>query len=170
MRRFGFGLSLLTIWLGAMILTGVLHAQDTNFAAGGVSYLVGGQPVASAFSGTGLYARLVSPSTSTYAFTVIDAVPQTYSPFVVDTNLAAGVAQELFTVGTWGVVYSPVAAGFTWSGKNAGWNWSGGGMLSITPKAGSHARILPSVRFVKSSVSSGSGYQVIMGVAFGWGW
>lgn len=166
-RVFNF-VALAAIMLCISLIGGVLHAQDNNFAAAGVSYLAGGSGVSSV-AGTGLYARLLSSSAGSYAFTVIDAVPQTVHPFVVGTNIGVGLAQYVFSIGR-AAIYVPTAAGVSWSGTNTGWNWSTGAMASIPPKAGSHARILPSVRMVKSSVSGNSGYQVIVGLAFGWGW
>jgi hypothetical protein len=42
-------------------------------------------------------------------------------------------------------------------------------MALIPLKAGSGWTIMPSARVVKASIS-GSGYQVIAGIAIGWGW
>jgi hypothetical protein len=138
-----------------------------NFAGVGGSYLAGGTGISS-IAGTGIYARLVNSASGTYAFTVVDAVPQTVKPFVIGTNAGAGIAQWLFTLA--GVeFFTPNSAGVSWSGSNTGWNWSSG-MLAVVPVKTSTWRILPSVRMVKSSVNNNAGYQVILGVGVGWGW
>lgn len=134
----------------------------SNVAAVGVSVNPGGSPQV---AGTGLWARLVNGE-GTYAFTVVDALPTSIKPFTVTTNISAGVAQRIFTIN--GVdILVPTAAGISWTGSNTGWAWSTGGMAAFRYK---QARILPNIRFLKSSVSSGTGYQVVAGVLFGWGW
>lgn len=163
--------------LGALLLLAVLapmsvHAQAAadpaagdvqNLYAGGLSYSVGGSP---ALAGTGLYAHLLTDS-GTYAFTAIDALPNTLKPFVVTTNVGAGIAQRVFTLGGKYPVFVPTAAGISWSGNNTGWQWNGGGLVSIHLKGQYY--LMPSIRFLKSSVSNGTGYQPIVGVLFGWG-
>lgn len=134
-----------------------------NVYAAGLSVAPGGSP---AVAGTGLYARLVSNDTGTYAFTVVDALPASVKPFTVTTNFGIGVAQKLVTIGKVNV-FVPTAAGITYAGGNTGFQWSGGVMASIKYKE--HYRIMPNVRFVKSAVSNGSGYQPVFGLMFGWG-
>lgn len=138
-------------------------AQSTNIAAVGLSYKYGdAAPVA----GTGLYARQVSQVTNTYAFTVVDAIPAGDPSATVTTNFGAGIAQKVLVIGK-AAVYVPTAAGITYTGPNTGWNWSTGALLSIQRKT---LRYMPGARLVKSSVSNGTGYQVIVSLLVGWGW
>jgi hypothetical protein len=134
-----------------------------NFYAAGVSYSVNASP---AVAGTALYAHILSADTGTYAFTAIDALPNTVSPFTVSTNVGAGIAQKVFTLGKV-PVYMPTAAGISFNGANTGWQWNGGVLASIHIK--NQYYLMPTVRFLKSSVSNGTGYQPIVGVLFGWG-
>lgn len=142
----------------------VLAQQPTpsNFGAAGISYLAGGS-----VAGTGLYAHQLSAGM--YAFTVVDAVPSVgLKPFTVNTQPAVGIAQRVFSIA--GVpVFVPTAAGVSFNGSNTGWAWSTGALGIVPLKADSPWKILPSARLVKSSIS-GSGYQVIVGIAIGWGW
>jgi len=161
-------------WLiGALLLGGALafpahgRAQTAapaiqNLYAAGGSYSVNGLP---AVAGTALYAHLLN-SDGTYAFTAVDALPNTMKPFTVTTNIGAGVAQKVFTVGNL-PVYMPTAAGISWSGTNTGWQWNGGALIAIKLKG--NYTLMPSVRFLKSSVSGGTGYQPIFGLLVGWG-
>jgi hypothetical protein len=143
-------------------MAGLMCGQTANVAAVGVSVNPGGSPQ---IAGTGLWARLISDQ-GTYAFTVVDALPASIKPFTVTTQVSAGVAQRIFAIN--GVdILVPTAAGASWSGTNVGWSWSSGGMAAIKVK---NVRVLPNVRFLKSSVSGGAGYQVIAGCLFGWGW
>jgi hypothetical protein len=137
--------------------------QTNNIAAVGVSVNPGGSPQV---AGTGLWARSVNAQ-GTYAFTVVDALPASIKPFTVTTNVSAGIAQKVFSIN--GVdILVPTAAGISWTGSNTGWAWSTGGMAAFRYK---QARILPNVRFLKSSVAgAGAGYAVIAGILFGWGW
>lgn len=135
--------------------------QPQQFAAAGISYSPGATP-----AGTGLYARLMA-GTGTYAFTVVDALPTTLRPFVVTTQFSTGVAQRIFTLGKVSI-YVPTAAGVSYSGTNTGWAWTTGALATIPVKGNYH--IMPNVRVVKSSVSQGTGYQLITGVLFGAGW
>jgi hypothetical protein len=140
----------------------VAAVDVVNLYAAGVSWNSSATP---AIAGTGLYARKVA-DTGTYAFTAIDAVPNTLKPFVVTTNIGAGIAQRLVTIA--GVpIYVPTAAGISFSGSNTGWQWNTGALASIKLKG--NYFLMPTVRIVKSSVSSGTGYQPIVGVLFGWG-
>jgi len=135
----------------------------TNIYAAGVSFNNGGSP---SVAGTGLYARLLSDGTGTYAFTVVDAVPTNLKPFTVTTNFGAGIAQKVFTLGKV-PIFVPTSAGISYNGSNTGWAWSTGALASIKIK--NNWRIFPNVRIVKSSVSNGAGYQPIVGILFGWG-
>jgi hypothetical protein len=139
-----------------------LTADVTNLYGAGLSYNVGGSP---ALAGTGLYARKLTDS-NLYAFTAIDALPNTLKPFTVTTNIGAGVAQKVVTIGKV-PVYIPTAAGISFNGTNTGWQWNTGALAAIKLKG--NYFLLPTVRLVKSSVSNGSGYQPIVGVLFGWG-
>lgn len=156
------GLLLIPATLKAQTIPEAPAPQVQNLYAGGVSYSVGASP---AIAGTGLYAHAVSTE-GLYAFTVIDALPNTLRPFTVNTNVGVGIAQRLFRLGSV-PVYAPTAAGISWNGGNTGWQWNGGVLASIHIK--NNYYILPSVRFLKSSVSGGTGYQPIIGVLFGWG-
>jgi hypothetical protein len=138
-------------------------ALPSNLYAAGVSFNSTASP---RIAGTGLYARLISDSTGTYAFTVLDALPASISPFTVTTNMGVGVAQKLFTVGKV-PIFVPTSAGISFNGTNTGWAWSTGAIASIRIK--NNWRVLHNVRIVKSSVSNGAGYQPIVGVLFGWG-
>lgn len=146
-------------------------APIQNLYGAGASYNFGATP---AVAGTALYAHLLTTTdangqvsnTGTYAFTAVDALPTSISPFNVTTNIGVGVAQKVATFGKI-PVYMPAAAGISWKGTNTGWQWNGGVIAAIHLK--SNYYIMPSVRFLKSSVSDGSGYQPIVGVLFGWG-
>lgn len=154
----------LTLTLIVLALALSASAQSlTNIYAAGVSYNSSGSP---SVAGTGLYARLLSDGTGTYAFTVVDALPQSYKPFTVNTDFGAGIAQKLFSIGKY-PIFVPTSAGISYNGSNTGWAWSTGGMVSIPIK--NNWRIFPAVRVVKSSVSGGSGYQPIVSLLFGWG-
>lgn len=139
--------------------------QIQNLYGAGISYSVGGSP---AVAGTGLYAHQVSADTAPnlYAFTAVDALPNTLKPFTVSTNIGAGIAEKIATVGKI-PIFMPTAAGISFNGSNTGWQWNGGVLASIHIK--NQYYLMPTVRFLKSSVSNGSGYQPIVGVLFGWG-
>jgi hypothetical protein len=150
-----------------LLLPAIAHAQAAeqplkNIYAAGGSYSVNGNP---AIAGTALYAHLLAGS-GTYAFTAVDALPNTVKPFTVTSNVGMGIGQKVLTLGTV-PVYMPTAAGVSWSGTHMGWQWNGGVLASIKLKDGYY--LMPSVRFLKSSVSNGSGYQPIIGLLFGWG-
>ncbi len=142
-------------------------AQDLPTGiAGGLSYQPGGNP---ALAGTGMYWRTVN---DVPAFVVVDAIPASVRPFAVTNNMAVGVAPKVVTLPIAGrkiPVYTPIAAGFSWSGANAGWAWNPPGALASIPVSGGWC-IQPNVRFVKSSINNNSGYQVIGGVMFAYGW
>ena len=130
--------------------------------AAGVSVNPGGSPMV---AGTGLAARLIADS-GTYAFTAIDALPTTFKPFAVTTQISGGIAQRIVTIGQI-PIYVPTSAGISYNGTNAGWAWTTGAMAVVRAKG--PWRVLPNVRLVKSSVSNGAGYQVIGGILIGWG-
>src|ERR1035441_9316578 len=155
----------LSLCLIAFAACAQVTTLPANFAAIGASYLPGGSP---SIAGTGLYAHLLSGTSGTYAFSVIDAVPTSTKPFTFTTQTSVGVAQKVFTLGSV-PVFVPTSAGISWTGTNTGWSWSTGAMALIPLKAGSGWTIMPSARVVKASIS-GSGYQVIAGIAIGWGW
>jgi hypothetical protein len=131
--------------------------------AGGISYNPGAdKPVA----GTGLFFHAIAGS-NTYAFSAVDAVPATLKPFTISTNVGVGVAQKVARIG--GIdVFAPVATGVEFTGQNVGWQWNGGA-LAVIPIKNSRYFVAPNLRFLKGSVTSGSGYQVIAGVLFGFG-
>lgn len=134
----------------------------TNLYAAGISYNNAGSP---SIAGTALYAHSVNDGTGTYAFTVIDALPTSFKPFAVTTNISAGIAQKLFTIGKV-TIYAPTAAGISFNGTNTGWAWSTGAIAPIKVKK---YYLVPGIRVAKSSVSNGAGYQLVPGILFGWG-
>lgn len=137
-------------------------AAPTSFYAVGASGNTGGSP---AIAGTALYAHAVSGS-GTYAFTVVDALPNSLKPFTVTTNISAGVAQQVFTLKNIPILV-PTSAGISFTGSNTGWAWSTGGTAVIKLKGSWY--LFPTVRVAKSSVSNGTGYQLIPGLLIGWG-
>jgi len=142
------------------LMTPTTDIQDLY--AAGASYSVNASP---GIAGTGLYAHLIAGS-GTYAFTAVDALPNTIKPFTVTSNIGVGVAQKLTSFGKIGI-YVPTAAGISWSGTNTGWQWNGGAAAVIPLK--NNYVLMPTIRFLKSSVSGGTGYQPIIGILFGWG-
>ncbi|MGP8225507.1 MAG: hypothetical protein ACLQGT_05065 [Terracidiphilus sp.] len=160
-------LALIGIILGACTLAAQTNAptEIQNIYAAGGSYSVNAQP---AIAGTALYARNLNTGAAlpTFAFTVVDASPATLKPFTVTSNVGLGIAQQVLTLGKV-PVYVPTAAGISWTGSNTGWQWNGGAIASIHIKGQYY--LMPSVRFLKSSVSGGSGYQPILGLLFAWG-
>jgi hypothetical protein len=133
-----------------------------NLYALGGSYNVNASP---SVAGTALYAHFVT-SPGTYAFTAIDVLPNTIKPFFVTSNIGVGLAQRMFTIGRVSL-FMPTAAGISWSGSNTGWQWTGGTAVTVSLNHGFY--LVPTVRFLKSSVSGGSGYQPILGLGLGWG-
>jgi len=157
------GFTKLGVILFALCFVPSVHAQSVqNLYAAGASYNNGATPTV---AGTALYAHLINNS-DTYAFTVIDAVPNTLKPFTVTTNVGVGIAQRVLTIGKV-PIYIPTSAGISWTGSNTGWQWNTGAMAVVYTKGG--FSIDPVVRVVKSSVSGGTGYQPVIGVLFGWG-
>lgn len=154
----------------AVLLTISVSAQSpttpiTNIYMGGASYNANGTvPVAV----TATYGhKLVD---GTYAFSMIDVLPNSTNPFTVTSNVAFGVAQKLLTIAGMDILV-PTTAGVSWSGPNVGWAWGTGAAVPIYIKSykGGNFYAMPSVRVLKSSVSNGTGYQPILGVQFGWG-
>lgn len=152
-------------------------ADYSNIYAGGLSYSFSGSP---AIAGTGLYARSLNDS-GTYAFTVADIlpsnadplpkpngarviVPSLSKPVVITTNIGAGVAQKVFSIGKL-PIFIPTSAGVSVNGQNLGWSWTGGALTAIPFKK---FYIMPNVRFLKSSVAGpATSYQPIVSVFFG---
>lgn len=151
--------------IGITLLLAVtaLAQPANNLAAAGMSYQPGAAP---AVAGTGLYAKALAGGSGTFAFTVVDALPMTVKPFTVTTQIGVGIAQRVATIGKVDV-FLPTSAGISYSGTNTGWAWTTGALASITVGAG---RVMPNVRLVKSSVSGGDGYAVIIGVLWGVAW
>lgn len=165
-QQLGNGAKSIALVLCVLIgLSAVSHAQDSpsNIYAAGISFNNNGSP---AVAGTGLYARLINDGMGTYAFTVVDALPQNTKPFTVTSNFGAGIAQRAFLIGNV-PIYIPSSAGISFNGTNTGWAWSTGALASVKLKG--NWRVFPNVRIVKSSVTNGTGYQPIVGVLFGWG-
>lgn len=138
--------------------------QIQNVYAAGVSW---NQSATPAVAGTALYAHALD-SSGTYAFTAIDILPTSTKPFTVTTNIGVGVAQKIFSIGKI-PIFVPTTAGVSWSGTNTGWAWSTGGLASIKLGKKSSWHMFPMFRVARSNVSSGSGVQPIIGIAFGWG-
>lgn len=155
------GMGLATLTAVGQTLPQAPIPQITNLYAAGASYSVNASP---SVAGTALYAHQLADNT--YAFTAVDALPETVKPFTVTTNVGVGIAQKITTFH--GVdVFVPTAAGVEWTGTNTGWQWNGGVLAAIKLKGSYY--LMPSVRFLKGSVSGGTGYQPIVGVLFGWG-
>jgi hypothetical protein len=131
-------------------------ADGNNIYAVGMNYSVNSHP---GLAGSLLYARLAVPSTDTWLFTNGDFVPNTLKPFTVTNNIGAGVAQKIFTLGNV-PVFCVTGAGVSWTGTNTGFQFNGGCMATIKYKG---FLIMPSGRFLKSSVSNGTAYQPIIG-------
>ena len=142
-------------------------ADPTNLYSFGMSWNQSASAtVAQQFAGTAMYARKQTEA-GTYAFTALDIVPTAVNPITVTNQTSVGIAQRVLTVGGW-KIYGTAAAGPSWTGSNSGWAWLAGGMASRS--IGSKGwRIMPNIRTIKSSVSNGSGYQLIIGVMVGFG-
>ena len=159
--------ALILVCVGLLAFPSTVKAQlPTNLYAVGGSYNSGAStPIA----GSALYARLTTDST--YAFTALDILPISVSPFTVSTNVSAGVAQKILT---WENInfFTPTSAGISITGNNTGWTWTSGVLADYNIKKSGKAtqyHVMPNVRWLKSSVSNGSGYQLIGGVMVGWG-
>lgn len=166
MRKLIFSLAIMAAMFCARTEAQTVSQSVSNLYMGGASYSAGATP---AVAGTALYAHQVNTS-GTYAFTMIDALPSTTKPLTVTTNIGAGIAQKVATIG--GVdIFIPTAAGISYSGPNVGWAWSTGVGAPIKFKDTGNGGwyIMPTVRVLKSSVSNGAGYQPIFGILVGWG-
>ena len=155
--------------IGLLAFPVAVNAQlPANLYAAGASYNSGAsQPVA----GNAMYAKLVSQSAGTYGFTMLDILPITTKPFTVSTNVSAGIAQKILNFQ--GVsFYAPTSAGISLTGSNTGWTWTSGILADYNIKKNGTAtafHVMPNVRWLKSSVSNGSDYQLIGGLMVGWG-
>ena len=145
--------------LVATLLFASLAFGQADIYGFGVSFNSGAHPE---IAGTALYAHSVNGS-GTYAFTVIDALPQSTKPFTVNTNISVGVAQKLFSVAKLDI-FAPTAAGISFNGANTGWQWNTGVATRFAVKKGSAWHLMPTVRVSHSSVSNNSGYQPIIGL------
>lgn len=151
-----FVLSVITL----LLALGAAAEPPVNIYAGGVSWNPSATPV---IAGTGLYARKAG-DLGTYVFTAVDVLPTTIKPLAVTTQFSTGIAQRIITIG--GVpVYCPTSAGVSYNGANVGWAWTTGALASVNLK--DRWKFMPNVRVVKSSVSGGTGYQVIAGILVG---
>jgi hypothetical protein len=131
----------------------------SNLYLGGVSY----NPAASQpLAGTAIYAHQAN-AVGTYPFTLVDVLPGANK--TVTTNIGVGVAQKVATIAGYDI-FVPTSAGISINGASTGWAWTGGALVPVRVKGNWYAA--PNVRFLKSSVSGGSGYQLIAGVTFGW--
>jgi hypothetical protein len=149
----------------------------TNLYAAGASYNNAATP---SIAGTALYARPITSTdtatkivsnTGTWLFTVIDILPISEKPFTVSTNIGAGISQKVMTFNSVNF-FMPTSAGVSITGTNTGWSWTSGILADYNFKKNGVAtkyHIMPNVRFLKSSVSNGSNYQLIGGVMFGFG-
>jgi hypothetical protein len=158
--------------LAFALMSQSINAQDSrvyvpqevsNLYMGGASYSPAGTP---STAGSAMYAHAVNNS-GTYAFTMIDALPASYKPFTVTTDVGVGIAQNIFTVGRV-PVFVPTAAGISYTGSNVGWTWSSGVGFPLQYRK-SNWYIMPTIRILKSSVTGSTGYQPIIGILFGWG-
>lgn len=144
------------------VMLAIAADAPRHIYAAGVAW---NQAASPRIAGTGLYARPVNDS-GTYAFTAVDVLPTTVQPLSVTTQFSTGVAQRILTVG--GVpVYVPTSVGISYNGDATGWAWTTGALAAVRLKGA--WRVMPHARLVKSSVSGGSGYQVIFGALIGWG-
>jgi hypothetical protein len=141
---------------------------DNVYSIGG-SYNNGGSP---AYALTAIYAKLLSNDAGTYGFTVIDVLPVSVKPAIVTTNIGVGIAQRVLKLPNGVNIFAPVDAGVSITGTNTGWSWTGGILADYVFKKNgipSRYHLQPNVRFIKSSVSNGAGYQLIGGLNFGFG-
>ena len=150
------------ILIGLIFATSLFSQTFTKVYAGGIS----ANPNAGIkIAGTGLFAQQVKDS-NTYAFAVVDALPTTIQPFIVTTQFSGGIAQKILTINNI-PIFIPTSAGVSYNGTNVGWAWTTGGLASVRVKG--NWLVMPNLRLVKSSVSNGTGYQVIAGLLIGWG-
>lgn len=123
-------------------------------------------------AGTLFYGHRLNDS-GTYGFSILDVLTNTVKPFTVTTNIGAGVAQKVATIAKL-PIFMPTTAGISFNGQNVGWEWNGGAATlfpinKLVKKASSDWYLMPTVRFLKSSVSNGTGYQLIFGSEICWG-
>lgn len=137
-------------------------AMPVNLYAAGLAFNPS-SPVK--IAGTALYARQVNGA-DTYAFTIFQAVPIANHPGNVTTNVGAGIAQRIATIGAV-PIYLPTSAGISWTGTNTGFQWSSGAAAVFHLHKSLY--LLPEVGFLKSAVSNGSGYQITGGLQLAWG-
>jgi hypothetical protein len=142
--------------------TVIAQSDVQNMYAAGMAYSVNGAPP---LASEAIYAHRMNDA-GTYGFTNIIALPNTVKPFTVTSNVGVGVAQKVATIANI-PVYAPVGIGPSWTGSNIGYQYNAGFLASIHIKNDYY--FLPSFRFVKSSVSNGTGYQPTIGLDFGWG-
>lgn len=135
----------------------------SNLYMAGASYSPSGKPTV---AGSALYAHEIGDS-DTYAFTLIDAAPETIKPFVVTNNVGVGIAQQLVRISK-ASIWVPTSIGVSWTGQNIGWSWSTGAGVPFEIQK-TNWYLMPTVRVLKSSVAGATGYQPIFGVLFGWG-
>jgi hypothetical protein len=154
------GTSSSTVQLPAAPAATATTSQPQNFYAVGVSFNPGASPQV---AGNILYGHALN-SSGTYGFSDVDIIPNTIRPFTVTTNVGAGIAQKVASFGKYDV-WVPTAAGVSINGSNTGWQWNGGAAVSVPIKQ--NWFLLPNVRFLKSSVSGGTGYQIIAGIDVG---
>lgn len=147
----------------AQTVTNIPPADGNNIYAIGMNYSVNASP---GIAGSLLYARRAIESTDTWAFTNADFLPNTIKPFTVTNNIGAGLAQKVFSFGNV-PVYCITGAGVSWTGSNTGFQYNGGCMATIKYKS---IMFMPAGRFLKSSVSNGTGYQPIVGLYVGKRW
>jgi hypothetical protein len=148
----------------ALCLTGVSEAQaPSNIYAAGVSVNPGQNP---SVAGTLIWAHALNAS-GTYAGTIVDILPQTIKPIVVNTNIGVFAAQKIATIGTI-PVYGTGSTGISLTGTNTGWSYSAGG-AAMFKLPNPNFYMMATVRVSKSTVSGSTGYQLIPGVEFAWG-
>jgi hypothetical protein len=135
-------------------------ADGNNIGAAGLNYSVNASP---SFAGSLLYARQALPASGTWVFANGDFLPNTLKPFTVTNNIGTGIAQKVADFGTT-PIFCITRAGVSWTGTNTGYQFNGGCLAAFKVK---NILIMPSGRFLKSSVSNGTGYQPIIGVYVG---
>lgn len=174
LRIFGFTL----LFLAAIAVAAQTPAAPPDNLYGlGMSYNSGASP---AVAGNAFYAKLLSANQSTsdvgggvmvttfhptYSFTLLDILPDTVKPFSVTTNISSGIAQQVFQLGPVNL-FTIGTAGLSVGNTNLGWTWTAGAFGDYNfKKAGKPTKLdlIVGARTIKSSVSGGSGYQIIPG-------
>lgn len=145
----------------------VADAASANFYAGGIAWNQSGNPQ---IGGNVIYGHEVSSDTvpHMYFVSILDILPTGNKPFTATTNIGAGVAQQVTTIAGFPLFYL-ATTGLTINGPNTGWNYDGGIATTFNPfkKKCPSCFLMPHARFLKASVSNGSGYQPIVGIDFG---